>query len=449
MKRKQHLTRLLLVIITVLCTGSCVRDDLAFEDQSQIISKNMSSKFTSRSFWKEDNVYINKVQQVFLKVANLEHVRTRYGELNWDYAMTFGNFNETYAIVPIIKDNKVVLLMEAVRTGNKVFFYEKDNKDLVEFFNLAIYSNVTKYDEVINPNGNISSKTLPAFVCSTRWLSIGCSDNEPDCVPYVKSITNCEYQGGTGIPPKTFDPIGMDGGGDGNNGYEYPDPPEEQDPCSKLKLQTTNTTFKSNIITLQGKTGDAYESGYRIGINPNGTLQNQLLQNLPGTNQVDMKIFPNSTTLMHSHYNTLYPMFSPGDIILFNRWIVWAQSWNTVTTNTPKIPLNNLSLTVVTSNGNYSFNFDGTSTTALPTYTPQEIQDINTLYVKMLNEARTVNNVSGTVVYNMEKLEEQFLKFMGTKMNMTGLVLSRITDTGNTKLGLKSDGTLNESDCPE
>ncbi len=363
--------------------------------------------------------------------------------------MTFVNFNETYDLVPIIKDNKVVLLMEAVRTGNKVFFYEKDNKDLIEFFNLAMYSNVIKYEEVINMKRNISSKTISAFVCTTRWLSIGCSDNEPNCVPYVKSVTNCEYQGGTGIPPKSFDPIGMDDGGNGNNGYEYPEIPEEQNPCSKLKIQTTNTTFKSNITSLQDKTGESHESGYRIGRNPDGTLQNQLLQNKPGTSQVDMKIFPNTTTLMHSHYNTLYPMFSPGDIILFNQWIVWAQNWNAVATNTPKIPLNNLTLTVVTSNGNYSFNFDGSSATAFPNYTQQQYDELNELYAKMLSEARTVSNVSGTVNYDMEKLEKQFLNFMKIKMNMTGLVLFRNTDTGNTKLGLNTNGTLNASECPE
>ncbi|MDR4950863.1 hypothetical protein REB14_01540 [Chryseobacterium sp. ES2] len=164
MKRKMRVTRIFLVIVTLFSMNSCIRDDLAVESQSQQNSKNMSAKFASRSFWKEDNVYISKVQQIFLKVANLEHVRTRYGELNWDYAMTFGNFNETYALVPIIKDNKVVLLMEAVRTGNKVFFYEKDNKDLIEFFNLAMYSNVIKYEEVINMKRNISSKTISAFV---------------------------------------------------------------------------------------------------------------------------------------------------------------------------------------------------------------------------------------------------------------------------------------------
>lgn len=447
MKRKQHLTRIFLVIVTLLSMSSCVRDDLAAESQSEKNSKNMSAKFASRSFWKEDEVYINKVRQVFLKVANLEHVRTRYGELNWDYAMTFGNFNETYALVPIVKDNKVVLLMEAVRTGNKVFFYEKDNKDLVEFFNLAMYSNVTKYDEVINTNGNTSSKTISAFVCTTRWLSIGCSDNEPNCVPYVKSVTNCEFHAGTGVSPKTFDPIGADGGGDGNNGYEYPEIPEEIDPCSKLKLQTTNTTFKNNITYLEGKTGDSYESGHRIGRNPDGTLQNQLLQNIPGSRQVDMKIFSNTITLMHSHYDGLFPMFSPGDIILFNRWIVWAQSWNAVTTNTPKIPLNNLTLTVVTSYGNYSFNFDGSSATALPNFTQQQYKELEDLYSQMLDKAKTIANVSGNVSYDMPKLEEEFLKFMNDNMNMSGLKLYQNAQAGNIQLAL-INGNREELPCP-
>lgn len=229
--RKKIILRLLLLTAFMALLWSCRSEDLLHEENPSGSSSSLSSaKYASRSLWKEDGVYINKVQQVFLKIANMEHVRARYGELNWDYAMSFGNFNETYALVPIIKDNKVVLLMEAVRTGNRVFLYEKDNKDLIEFFNLALYSNVIKYDEAINAKANAVSK-ISAFVCTTRWLSIGCFDNEPNCVPYVKAVTNCEFQGGDGgIPPKTFDPIGMDGGGDGNNGYEYPDPPEEEIP---------------------------------------------------------------------------------------------------------------------------------------------------------------------------------------------------------------------------
>lgn len=220
--------------------------------------------------------------------------------------------------------------------------------------------------------------------------------------------------------------------------------PNPKNPCAKLKAQTTNTTFKNNITTLEGKTGDSYESGFRI----SNTSQNQILQNQPGTQQVNMTVFSNTVTLMHSHYDGLYPMFSPGEIIFFNQWIVWAQSWNSVPANTPKIPLNNLTFTLVTSWGNYSFNFDGTSATPLPNYTVQELDDLNDKYIKLLDEAKTVGNVSGNVSYDMEKLENGFLKFMNDKMNMSGLKLFRTTNSGNTELSLNTNGTLKETNCP-
>ncbi|SDI92908.1 hypothetical protein SAMN05421846_1253, partial [Chryseobacterium taeanense] len=247
--------------------------------------------------------------------------------------------------------------------------------------------------------------------------------------------------------------------GSGNVGYDYPplgggyeNPADSivvnKTPCDKLKAQTSNITFKNNITSLEGKTGDSYESGYRIGTNSNGSLQNQMLQNKPGTQQVDLKAFSNTITLMHSHYDGLYPMFSPDDIIFFNQWIVWAQNWNAVPTNTPKIPLNNLTFTLVTSNGNYSFNFDGTSTAPLPNYTQQQLEDLDRDYTyKYLNKAVTVGNVSGIANFDMERLETEFLKFMNDKMNMNGLKLYKTTTNGNSSLTLVN-GTRKETDCP-
>ncbi|CAH0176781.1 hypothetical protein [Chryseobacterium sp. Bi04] len=220
-----------------------------------------------------------------------------------------------------------------------------------------------------------------------------------------------------------------------------------RNPCEKLKAQTNNSTFKNNIASLKGKTGESYESGYRIDKNTDGSLQNQLLQNKPGTQEVDMKVFSNTNTLMHSHYDGLYPMFSPGDIIFFNQWIVWAQNWNSVATNTPKIPLNNLTFTLVTSEGNYSFIFDGEYTASLPNYTQRELDDLNDKYMRLLDEAKSVANVSGNVSYNMEKLEKQFLKFIDNKMNMIGLKLYKTTENGNSELNL-INGNRKETPCP-
>lgn len=43
---------------------------------------------------------------------------------------------------------------------------------------------------------------------------------------------------------------------------------------------TDTPTFKGNITNLEGKTGDGFESGFRIG-NSAGGVQNQILQNKP------------------------------------------------------------------------------------------------------------------------------------------------------------------------
>jgi hypothetical protein len=441
---KKTIFRLFFLFAILSTLWCCRNEEFSAGDPAQESFYRSSTRFASKSFWKEDEVYIHKVQQVFMKVANAEHVKSRYGELYWDYAMTFGQFGEKYLLVPVVKNNRVALLMEAVREGNKVYFFEKDDKRMADFFHAVIFSNITDSGEKTEPQTGVSSRNTSTFVCSTRWITIGCTNNEPNCTPYTTSETVCKWTPGT--TPKTFDPIGMDDGG-GGGGYEYPDPPETEDPCSKLKAQTSNLIFKNNITSLEGKTSDNYESGYRIGTNSNGTLQNQILQNKPGTQQVDLKAFSNTITLMHSHYDGLYPMFSPGDIIFFNQWIVWAQNWNAIPTNTPKIPLNNLTFTLVTSNGNYSFNFDGTSTTPLPNYTIQELDKLNKDYIENLNKAVTIGNVSGDATYNMEKLETEFLKFMSDKMNMDGLKLYKTTTSGNSSLTLVN-GTRQEADCP-
>lgn len=446
MKRKQHLTRLFLVIVTLLSMSSCVRDDLAAESQSQKNSKNMSSKFASRSFWKEDNIYINKVQQVFLKVANLEHVRTRYGELNWDYSMTFGNFNETYALVPVIRDNKVVLLMEAVRTGNKVFFYEKDNKDLIKFFNLAMYSNVTKYDEVIETKGGILSKT-PAFVCTTRWLTIGCFDNETDCVPYTTSVTNCEYQGGSGIPPKTFDPIGMDGGGDGNNGYEYPEIPEIIDPCLRLRSKfTTDIQFKAKVAAIDKQEVFAYdhEMGFAAGYPPANTTvtetQYQPMENTIGSHNVMLPDGNQYFGFIHSHNNLSnggHPVkiFSPADLATFlTSCVANADAHGSI---------DDAYAMVITSGGNYILQFTGTSSGF--GLGPNTIIWWKKWYKE---NADLIKNEDGSIT--QDKTEKLFLQFLKEKVKIDGVELykvDKVTGKSN-KLSLNTANVVVPTPCP-
>jgi len=318
--------RLLFLTAFMALLWSCRSEDLFPQESPAGSTENISAaKYASRSLWKEDEVYIDKVQQVFLKHTNLERFGITYGELHWDYAMSFGQFGEKYVLVPIVKENKVVLLMEAVREGSKVYFYEKRNEDLLDFFQHVMYSKIIKLDEQISTPENISAKAL-IYVCSTRTLEVGC-DGEPGCVPYVKSVTSCGFQQG-GSPPKGLDPSGDpnwgSGGGGEDDGYEYPDP-LELSPCDKAvvnnlkaKQLLNDTKINAAEIQLTGTLStDTNEKSFSFGKDANGNYNTTPIKTSTLGNQVGVIVTSNTLTIeggAHTHTVDLYNCFSTGDI---------------------------------------------------------------------------------------------------------------------------------------
>lgn len=444
--RKKSILRLFLLIVFSISLYSCVHDEIASSTDPS------SKEYTNKSLWKEDEKYIKNVMKVYDEhEADIKKIG---GTPYWDYASTMETYDESYVAIPIVDGDKVVSVLQVPRDGSTIHFYYTNFRNQIDFFQKLIFS---KYKKALP--SETSSPTSKLTVCTTHFFAVWMPNDESNADPssgaghwetisFIKCVQNMDHCVGV------VNAQGQCETGGGGGGYPYPgggnepqDPEEPKDPCAKLKTQTNNPTFKSNITALEGTTGNSSESGYRIDTNASGIPQNQILQNKPGTKQVDMTIFPTTITLMHSHYDGLLPIFSPGDILLFNKWVIWAQNWNSIATNVPKIPLNNITLTVVTGNENYSFTFDGTTTTALPNYTQQEFDDLNKMYAKLLSSAVTVSNVGGNTFYNTEKLEKEFLKFMNDKMNMPGLKLYRNTESGNTELQLFK-GNRKEVPCP-
>ena len=226
----------------------------------------------------------------------------------------------------------------------------------------------------------------------------------------------------------------------------------QEDLCTKIKaLTNNNATYKSNLEYLKGKTGDSYESGFRTNLPAPNVAFNQLLQNVPGSTTVDMKVFSNTYGIMHSHYDGLYPIFSPGDILFFNQWINYVYNNNQTAGTNSSIPkVENIFFTLVTSNGNYMLKFDPASIpNQLPTYTQEEFNDLNRKQVSdYLDKAKTVANVSGDVTFDMDKLEKEFLKFVKDKMNLTGMKLYKTESDGtNTEIYLEN-GNRKTKKCP-
>lgn len=282
--KKKIISCLSFMAAFVFLLQSCIRDEFTNSENPSQNASLVASKYVSKSPWKEDEVYINKAQQVFLKYANLPRVNETYGELHWEYAMSFGQFGEYYALVPIAKGNKVVLLMEAVRKENKVYFYEKTDVNLLQFFNYLLYSPTSDYKETIN-GADTAGKTK--YVCTTRTLIVGCPPEIPDCTPITSSQTVCEWQAdsGNGTPPKGFAPLGDPfSGGGGGGGYDYPDPPQD-DPCAiastrnsnaKNILSKTNVNAAKNLATQTIGT-DTGEKSFSFGKDNNGNTKQALL----------------------------------------------------------------------------------------------------------------------------------------------------------------------------
>ncbi|PNW10939.1 hypothetical protein C1637_25035 [Chryseobacterium lactis] len=455
--KKNYILKLLLIVAFNLSLHSC-----RTEDEITRNTKELANKFqvfippteTAKvdypqgfAFLFKEYDRIHNTNFTGLKISEKE-VFSQKGNISEEHidfsissqAMKLDN-GEIWVYFPVVENGQVTKIVIGMLQNDETYV-KLGNLDQGEEYNQMV---LQKFKQAyLKKTLSTSTNKGKEPTCGFEGLppcDIDVIDIPPPRGPYHNTPylgTNPSEGGGGGGGCAPYNNCGGGGGGI---------TPPPQNPCNRLKIQTTNPEFKSNVTTLEGKTGDDHENGFRMGTNSDGTIQNQILQNKPGTQQVDMSIFPNTITLMHSHYDGLYPIFSPGDILLFNQWIIWAQNWNSIATNTPKIPLNNLTFTLVTSWGNYSFTFDGTNSSAFPNYTQQEFDNLNNQYQEMLNGAVSVANVSGSVNYNMQELEKQFLKFMDKNMSMSGAKLFRTGEGGNTALSLVN-GNLNENNCP-
>ncbi|WP_332453636.1 hypothetical protein, partial [Chryseobacterium aquaticum] len=199
---------------------------------------------------------------------------------------------------------------------------------------------------------------------------------------------------------------------------------------------------------LKGKTALFRETGYTLsdplaGSSQTGT-QDTFLDSPVGSSSVRFTFNPSTFAFMHVHYDHLKdPIFSPGDVIEFNKWLVWAKDWNSISTNMPKIDLKRLSYTVVTSLGVYTMTFDGTDVAPFTNY---DIDIINNKYLEKLGSAAT-QTFNGETNFDMDKLEEEFLRFVKEYLPMPGMKLYKIENSGNSEIFLKPNNKRDIVPC--
>ena len=117
------------LIVFSFVLHSCVHDEIS--TASDLASK----EYTNKSLWKEDEKYIKNVMKVYFE--NESEIKKVTGEPLWDYAMTMNRFDESFLMVPVVENGKVVSILNVPRHGKKVYFiYTSLPEDLVFFQDL-------------------------------------------------------------------------------------------------------------------------------------------------------------------------------------------------------------------------------------------------------------------------------------------------------------------------
>ncbi len=334
MRRKIILTLFGFLLFFIACRNEEVYT--SYETQKQ--------ELISKSLWKEDLVYIKNVKKVFESDFDQPKFLNKFGLPSWEYAMSFGNFDESFLQVPIIKNRTVESVMQVVRNkkNNKIYFSHTEDKSSLDFFQKLIFSSQKKNPkpdkEIPNPNYSDAGRVLSVETCTTRvysTLETGCVEpyqNSENCQPIVgyKYVTTCTT---TTIYLIEDDPAGWTG--DNNGGHDYPTGgggttnETTTDPCEKAKtenteakslLEKTDVKSQKEKLTKTIKT-DENEKSFSFGKNDKGEYKPSDIK--VGTNGNSVSISATNADFTvegaaHTHTPSLYDCFSAGDFYAFH-----------------------------------------------------------------------------------------------------------------------------------
>lgn len=408
---------------------------------------NTNSAITFRSLWKEDEVYITNVKEIFEKDFDQQYFSTNFGTVNWDYAMTMGKFDESYLIAPIIKNGNVVSTMHVKRNKatNKVYFSHTENHKDLSFFQTLIYVKAKKNpvpDKLLD-DGNPTGK----LTCVTRTIEVGCVSGYEDCIPLLSSTTSCtdDGSGGSGLPGPI---LPLNNGDDGNDGHDYPHgggntdgDTNQEDPCENLKAKLTKENFKNTLEKLNKSS--VFNAKKETGFSENKSGSFMELKNAASTESSDgLKIIITADIIgyIHAHLNDRETgktnddgapiekrpirMFSPADVNALMEIAKLATG-----------SYADIYGAMVSSSGNYIIKFSGTAS------------DIQTGFDSETWRNEFVKFKEKNEFYSLEKL---FLTFLKDKMKVNGIDLYKLKDNGTIqRKTLNSSNKVDSKDCPK
>lgn len=302
--------KLIFVIIGFLLLFIGCRNEELFTNY-----ENQKKELISKSLWKEDMVYVKNIKNIFELNFDKNKFYIDFGTVDWKYAMTFGHFDESFLRVPVVKDERVVSIMQVVRNKktNKVHFSHTEDFESLKFFQNLIFSKrpikPLKDSAYPKPNSTARAYWNSITSCTSRTLIVGCvysGGTEESCIPITSTTTTC-----------TTTYVYFNDYSDPNDGYNPPDEynydgtrpstsisNELNTPCSKIKKFGENQKTKDLMKNLKTETKSDREKGYTLKDN-SGTLNENYFEGTPGENFMDVDVSGGVNAIIHSHYTGL------------------------------------------------------------------------------------------------------------------------------------------------
>ena len=372
-----------------------------------------------------------------------DNIKKFSGTPDWDYAMSMGRYDESFMVVPIIENGKVVNTLACARFDKKVYFRYENSETNKAFFQNIIYGKYTRYKTDAN---NTKTNTQKGIVCITKTISMWYPDNEsnPNAGGHWETnyYTNCyNYLDYSSPGWEDNGGGGYDYGGGGGGGNNNPNNPNNQTPCEKTKNIVTDPKLKPKIDSLKqySLTAVANEKGYQ-----QDKAGNVTPATVNGAHHVDFIIGTNSLGGIHCHTLNGTHMFSPKDILTL---LSFAGVQNqTLPIGSTVDNTGNAYLGMIAQSGSYFITFNGGSGDLPPPMTDAEEDafelEMNETYkknVKKLLKAEGKNISDDLSDIGLQKLFFSIIKEMG----LEGKINLIKENNGNTStIQQNPDGTI-------
>lgn len=256
------------LIICLFIIG-CVRDERDAVSSANIPNDVTTKAYVKLSPWNENEAFIKNVRASFIKNIDLEKFKKEHGSVYWDYTISFPNVQEAGLAIPVVKNNDVVAILKATFKDNRINLKWVNDEDPKEFFRSLIFKDKSRqsYAQGIGKsirNGlsaSIDQVAVMEYKCTYKTISIGCPNDQTDCPPMSRTVSECSWIETGGQDFESIAP--PDGGGGGGGGTPIlipadmvmPPPPERPITDLKKYLECLDSRQQANIKVYANTTG--------------------------------------------------------------------------------------------------------------------------------------------------------------------------------------------------